>query len=144
MTSSIDTNVLVAFLDLQIDVKEVAKRVIEAARSKGDLLISGCVFAELLAGPQRTVADVEATLKSEGIGVDWEVGERVWRCAGERYQQDCARRRERGSPDEGSRRILADFLIGAHASVHGLELVTFDQRLFAVSFPEVRLRTQLS
>jgi predicted nucleic acid-binding protein len=63
MTSSIDTNVLVAFLDLQIDVKEVAKRVIEAARSKGDLLISGCVFAELLAGPQRTVADVEATFK---------------------------------------------------------------------------------
>jgi predicted nucleic acid-binding protein len=139
MTSSIDTNVLVALLDERYNVKSAAKDLIGAARALGGLLICGCVFAELMAGPRRTEADIEGRLRHERILVDWNMGEAVWRLAGERYKQHCARRRERGSPEDGTRRILTDFIIGSHAVVNGCEMVTFDQRLYAAAFPELRL-----
>jgi predicted nucleic acid-binding protein len=37
------------------------------------------------------------------------------------------------------RRILTDFLIGAHALVRGFTLLTFDQRLYAAAFPELNI-----
>jgi predicted nucleic acid-binding protein len=143
MTSSIDTNVLVALMDSRAEVTTAAKELIVAAAANGELMIVGCVFAELMAGPQRTAADVERCLQREKICVEWDLGEPAWRLSGERYKEHCTRRRERGSPEQGSRRILADFLIGAHASVNGFELVTFDQRLFRIAFPEVILRSGL-
>ena len=37
------------------------------------------------------------------------------------------------------RRILADFLIGAHAMQRDYTLLTLDQRVYSKSFPKLRL-----
>ena len=43
--------------------------------------------------------------------------------------------------DSGARRILADFLIGAHAHTRGYRLLTLDERLYKAAFPTLRLET---
>src|ERR1700730_10322450 len=48
-----------------------------------------------------------------GINIDWALDESVWRTAGRAFQGYAARRRKQR--DAGPRRILAAFLIGAHA-----------------------------
>lgn len=45
----------------------------------------------------------------------------------------------RGHRDDGPRRILADFLIGAHALQRGAALLTLDDRVYRAAFPNVRL-----
>jgi predicted nucleic acid-binding protein len=65
--------------------------------------------------------------------VDWNLTEPVWRLAGRAFEQYVAcRRRQR---DSGPRRILADFLIGAHAIEEGFRLLTLDDRLYRAAFP---------
>jgi predicted nucleic acid-binding protein len=41
--------------------------------------------------------------------------------------------------DTGPRRILADFLIGAHACERGYRLLTLDDRLYRAAFPDLAL-----
>ncbi|GAA6736644.1 hypothetical protein YIM1640_08770 [Thermus oshimai] len=59
----------------------------------------------------------------------------VWELAGERFGQYARKRRTTGLP----RRILADFLIGAHALHHHLALATFDPVHYRVAFPELEV-----
>ncbi len=51
--------------------------------------------------------------RETGISIDWALDESVWRTADRAFQGYTARRRKQR--DAGPRRILADFLIGAHA-----------------------------
>ncbi|WP_460330824.1 PIN domain-containing protein, partial [Thermus oshimai] len=60
---------------------------------------------------------------------------RGWHLAGERFGQYARKRRTTGLP----RRILADFLIGAHALHHHLALATFDPVHYRVAFPELEV-----
>jgi predicted nucleic acid-binding protein len=138
-TSSIDTNFVIALLDKREDVRFAARTALETVSVGRTRYICGAVFAELLAGPGRIAADIEACLREHAIQVEWTIGEPVWRLAGERYHGHCQRRRESGAVD-GPKRILADFIIGAHAAINGSELITFDKRLYKVAFPELTLR----
>jgi predicted nucleic acid-binding protein len=65
--------------------------------------------------------------------------ERIYREAGNAYQKYAERRRKQGT--NGPRRILADFLIGAHALVSGYRLLTLDGRMYRASFPKLRVET---
>jgi predicted nucleic acid-binding protein len=49
--------------------------------------------------------------------------------------------RRRKQRDTGSRRLLADFLIGAHAHIRGYCLLSLDERLYRTAFPALRLET---
>jgi hypothetical protein len=86
------------------------------------------VFAELIAAPGRTESFVRSFFEETGIAIDWELGEQIWRSAGRAFQAYAQRRRKRRDP--GTRRILADFLIGAHALSNGCRLLTLDDRLY--------------
>jgi predicted nucleic acid-binding protein len=89
-----------------------------------------------VAGPKRPLGAVWAFLHEAEIDVVWDVGEDVWRLAAERFSQYAERRRaERGNP----KRFMADFLIGAQATVRGGRLLTFDRRIYAAAFPELTL-----
>jgi predicted nucleic acid-binding protein len=70
---------------------------------------------------------------------DWNLDEAIWRTAGRAFQLYVARRRkQRGS---GQWRLLADFLIGAHAIQNGFRLLTTDHRLYRAAFPRLIIST---
>ncbi len=139
MTTAIDTNVVVALWDKDPALSLAAQTALEAAFRRGSLVVSAPVFAELMAAPGRTETFVTAFVEETGIAVDWDLGEAVWRSAGLAFQGYVERRRKQR--DTGRRRILADFMIGAHAQVRGYRLLTLDERLYRTAFPTLSIET---
>jgi len=139
MTTAIDTNVIVALWADDPDLSLAAESALEAAYRRGSLVVSAPVFAELIAAPGRTENFVTAMLEENGIAIDWELNEPVWRAAGRAFQTYAERRRQQG--EAGPRRLLADFLIGAHAMVRRYRLLSLDERLYRAAFPALRLET---
>ena len=139
MTTAIDTNVIVALWDEEDALHRAARAGLESALGAGNLVIAGAVYAELRAGPGRSEPFVDQFCEDAHINVEWELGEKVWRAAGAAFQGYAARRREPGPKQ--ARRILADFVIGAHALVSGYKLLTMDARLYRASFPKLEVIT---
>ncbi len=115
---------------------EVASRALEAAASRGAVLVIAVpVYAELLAVPGSGQNDLDAFIAETKIRVDWTISHDCWTAAGVAFAS-YARRRTRqkaGAP----RRILADFIIGAHAVEVG-SLLTADSSFFRTNFPDLR------
>jgi len=139
MTTAIDTNVVIALWDKNAALSSAAQTALEAAFNRGNLVVAAPVYAELLAAPGRTETFVNSFLEDTAIAIDWELGEPVWRSAGRAFQSYAQRRRKQR--DSGARRILADFLIGAHAQTRGYRLLTLDERLYRASFPTLTIET---
>ncbi len=137
MTTAVDTNILVALWNSEDSLNSAAQAALDAALNRGSLVISAPVFAELLAFPSRDEAFLDSFLRDTGIAVDWELGESIWRIAGRAFQSYAARRRKQR--DGGPRRILADFLVGAHAMHNGYVLLTLDASLYRPAFPRLRI-----
>ena len=139
MTTAIDTNVIIALWDRDASISSAAQTALEAAFNRGGLVIAAPVLAELLAAPGRTEAFVNAFLEDTAIAVDWNLDEMVWRAAGRAFQRYAERRRKQR--DSGTRRILADFMIGAHAETRGYRLLTLDERVYRAAFPKLVIET---
>lgn len=137
MITAIDTNVLAALWDTDPELSAAALEALDAAQAKGQLLVCAAVYAELLAWPGRSESMLDEFFASTAIRVEWGPGERVWRVAGKAFAGYVRRRSV--NRVELPRRILADFLIGAHAIVHHCRLMTLDQRLYGASFPELEI-----
>ena len=135
MTTFIDTNVLVALWDSDHTLNSLARTGLDAAFQRGRLLITAPVYAELMASPHCSEAFLDNFLQDTGIGVEWNLEERIWRAAGMAFQRYAARgRKQRGA---GPRRILADFLIGAYARETRCRLLTLDDKFYRVNFPDL-------
>jgi predicted nucleic acid-binding protein len=139
MTTAIDTNIIVALWDKDPTLSLAAQTALETAFNRGGVAVSAPVFAELMAAPGRTETFVNSFLEETGIVVEWELGEAVWRSAGRAFLSYAKRRRKQR--DSGTRRILADFLIGAHAEKRGYRLLTLDERLYRTAFPSITVET---
>lgn len=137
MKTAIDTNVIVALWDAGDSLHSAARAALEAAQTRGSLVIAGSVYGELLAGPERTEGFVDRFCEETQIEVEWELGEKVWRAAGRAFHDYVARRKRHGEP--GARRILTDFVIGAHALVNGHRLLTLDAKVYRASFPQLEV-----
>jgi len=139
VNTAIDTNIVIALWDTDPALSVAAQIALETAFHRGNLVVSAVVLAELLAAPGRTEAFVDSFLRETGITIDWELEEPVWRSAGRAFQSYAERRRKQR--DAGARRILADFLIGAHALSLGYRLLTLDERLYRTAFPSLTIET---
>jgi hypothetical protein len=139
MTTALDTDVVVAHWGPDPSLNLAAQTAIETAFGRGGLIVAAPVFAELLAGPGRSENFVNGFFEDTGIAIDWHLSEAIWRSAGRAFRGYAERRRKHG--DSGTRRILADFLIGAHAVVHGYRLLTLDERLHRTAFPTLKIET---
>lgn len=137
MTTAIDTNILIAFWDRDDSLNTLAQFALDASLARGRLVIAAPVYAELLAFPLRTEGFLDSFCREAGITVEWEMDESTWRAAGRAFQSYVARRKKQG--DAGPRRILADFLIGAHALRSGYRLLTLDDRLYRAAFPRLSI-----
>ena len=133
MTISIDSNVISALWNNDDPLNAVAGSILDNLIAQEKLVVSGPVFSELMAGPLKDEASLNVFFADTGIDVDWTMDEEIWRVAGRAYSGYSQRRiRSGGTPP---RRILADFLIGAHALVRGYSLLTIDYRHYAAAFP---------
>jgi|CZKF01.1.fsa_nt_gi predicted nucleic acid-binding protein len=136
MRTAIDTNVFSAIWSWEPSAERASVQ-LGKARMEGSLVISPFVFAELLAYPRATEAFVNRFMDATGVVIDYKMEERLWTEAGLRYARYASRRRK--ATGEGPRRILADFLIGAHALAQAERLLTLDPTRYRQDFPELRL-----
>jgi predicted nucleic acid-binding protein len=107
------------------------------AQAEGGLVIAAAVYAELLAHPGASEQFVDEFLISTRIAIDFELGESVWRNAAGRFATYANRRRRSGGGNP--KRLLVDFLIGAHALLKADRLLTLDARRYREDFPKLRL-----
>ena len=136
MRTSIDTNIFSALWSNESGASILAKRLGEAKQA-GAVVVSGVVYAELLAYPTATEAFVNEFFERTGIDVDLRFDDGVWIEAGRRFARYATRRRK--SKRDGAKRLLADFLVGAHALLQADRLLTLDPGRYKLDFPELRL-----
>ncbi len=138
MRTALDTNVLSRLLSGTRDAPLISAS-LEEAKRKGTIFISVVVRAELRAYPRITDDLLSLFLADTGVDVDLQIAETVWLETGRRFSLYADRRR--AAINEGPRRLLADFIIGAHALMHADRLMTFDTALYRRNFPELPLLT---
>jgi predicted nucleic acid-binding protein len=139
MTTALDTNVVLAHWGPDPSLSLAVQAALESALGRGNVTVAAPVFAELVAGPGRTENFVNGFFDDTGIAIDWYLDEAILRSAARAFRGYAERRRKHGH--SGPRRILADFLIGAHAAAHGYRLMTMDERLYRAAFPTLKVET---
>ena len=130
MISAVDSNILIDLIADDPTNADSAQTVLERAYDEGAIVISEIVYAEI--APQfDSRHDLDAVLERLHIRLV-SSGADVAFLAGQKWGQY----RKAG----GSRtRLLADFLIGAHAKVHAERLVTRDRGFYREYFADLRL-----
>jgi predicted nucleic acid-binding protein len=136
MRTALDTNVVSAVWSNESNATAVAKW-LGTARHDGAVLISGIVYCELLAYPNATEAYVNTFCAETGITVDLQLQDAAWVEAGQRFANYAGRRRK--SKTQSPKRLLADFLVGAHALIQADRLMTLDESRYQQDFPELVL-----
>ncbi len=93
------------------------------------------MYVELLAYPKATRSFVQQFLTTTHIVTDFLLDEAVWQEAGAAYAAYAQRRRR--SKDGLPKRLLVDFIVGAHAILKADRLVTLDAARYRVAFPRL-------
>ena len=136
MRTALDTNIISAVWSGSAPAAHVAGMLAKAA-NEGALVISAPVYVELTAYPNVTSQYLDQFLASTRVQVDFAIEEPVWRETAQRYAASARRRRKSGGGE--AKRLLADFLIGAHAFLQADRLFTLDPHRFEQDFPKLRL-----
>ncbi|MGP6157165.1 MAG: type II toxin-antitoxin system VapC family toxin [Vulcanimicrobiaceae bacterium] len=135
--TAIDTNV---FIDLLAGETEAARHeaqaVLTRAAQRGALIISPVVYAELAAHPGAAADELDRFLRELHVVTDWELSEEIWRRAASEFREYARRRRAAKSVEP--RRLVADFIVGAHAVSVG-SLATRDRAFYQRTFPELTI-----
>ncbi len=130
MITAVDTNILLDILVPNEQFYEASADALQEAAGEGSLVISDIVYAELCVHFE-TQRECDAFLEGNEIRVQALIREahflasRAWRT----YRQQGGKRT----------RILADFMIGAHAQKQATRLVSRDRGFYRKLFPSLDL-----
>jgi predicted nucleic acid-binding protein len=136
MRTALDTNILSLFWSGEHSASTIAAQ-LSKARAEGALVISAPVFVELSAIPTSNPRHIETLLREMNIAVDFDLGEDVWQLAATSFAAYAVRRRRSGGGSP--KRLPADFVIAAHATLRADRLMTLDATRYGVDFPQLRL-----
>lgn len=137
MPAAVDTNVLLPVLRGDADSAGVLVPFLDRFIGSMGLVISGPVYAELAAAPGMQVAALDRFLAAGAIAVELDLARDVWLAAAASYRSYAERRVASGAG--WPRRILADFLIGAHAQLRAELLLTYNADDFSRMFPDLEV-----
>ncbi len=127
----VDTNVLIDVITDDPRWGAWSSTALSEAADIGELAINPIIYAELAAGFAR-IEDLDGAVPTETyrrVDLPWPAAFLASRA----FVQHLKRR------GRGGRTPLPDFLIGAHAAVSGMRLLTRDPRPYRSDFPSVRL-----
>ena len=131
MKTAVDTNVFSALWSGEPAAGEMIA-LLGRARSQGGVVVCGAVYAELLAHPKAGAAFVDDFLLQTGVAVEFDLDEKIWRDVARAYAAYAQRRRRSGGAQ--AKRLLVDFLIGAHALHEANRLLTRDRGFYREYF----------
>jgi len=134
MRTAIDTNVISALWSGEPASRGMAELLMRA-KEQGGLVICAPVYVELLAYPKATRTYLGQFLASTGIVTDFLLDERVWQEAASAFAAYAQRRR--ASKEGASKRLLVDFIVGAHAILKADRLLTLDPERYRTAFPKL-------
>ena len=100
-------------------------------------MIAAPVWTELHAAPGATPELVNHFLIDTGIEADFDLNERIWRRTSDANAAYAARRR--ASAGGEPKRLLVDFLVGAHACERADRLLTLDPQRYRQAFDDSRI-----
>ena len=129
MLTAVDSSVLLDVITDSEDHAEASEKALRQASSEGSLIVCECVLAEIR--PALREEDVTNFL------TDWQLrfipsSQQSALMAGELYAQYL----QRGGK---AKRIIADFLIGAHAKIHSDRLLARDRGYLRDYFTKLKL-----
>jgi predicted nucleic acid-binding protein len=130
MTTAADTNILMDVFVPDADNSPESGELLRVARQRGPLLICDIVYAELVPNFESRET-LDAALRAVGATVS-PIDTDIAYTAGLRWGQY----RRAGGPRT---RILADFLIGAHALAAADTFLTRDSGFYATYFSELQV-----
>lgn len=134
---ALDTNVVSPILNRAEPAAQHLSIFLDQCNQDNDLVVCGPVYAELLAGPHASVDLLDEFLDGVSVTVDHTLSLVIWRTAGDAFREYGERRVSSGH--QWPRRILADFVIGAHALEYATALITFDGDDFRCMFPTLAI-----
>ena len=154
MTTAVDTNLLLDVLIPGAPHGDESERALAEAVRAGAIVISEPAYAEL-AAHFADRADLDGFLTDTGIRLEPSGAEALHR-AGRAWSEYLRRRPATlacphcGAPQEvrcdrcgasiqPRQHVVADFVIGAHAVIHGDRLLTRDRGYYGAYFPELKL-----
>jgi predicted nucleic acid-binding protein len=141
MMICLDTNVLQALIQIPHIFNADAERLIIDARDANHrFMVCPIVYTEAFGIPGFKKEIFDLFLTGLGAEIDWLMPIETWEIAGKAQINFLTRRRKLGL--EGEKRVLPDFLIGAHALARGAALMTFDENRYRTSFPKLKLITK--
>lgn len=130
MISALDTSVILDVLSSDAVYCDPSMQAVRKARSEGKLIVCECVVSEIFPAleNQGTVAE---------FLLDWQIhivphSLESAMLAGKHFQSYLAR-------GGTQKRVLADFLIGAHAKIHAVRLIARDRGYLRDYFKDLAL-----
>jgi len=137
LITAIDTNVISAIISNEPSEILLAE-LLGTALNQGKLVICGAAYAELTAHPLVGVEGIDFFLSHGQISVDTSCSLEMWLEAGKAYSRYVERRRR--ASEREPKRLLMDFIVGAHAFLNADRLLTLDRSRYSRDFPKLRLQ----
>ena len=136
MRTALDTNILSTIWTGTPSAATVAAQ-LSKVHAEGALVVSAPVVVELSAIPSLNVQLVRKALAEMAIAIDFDLDEDVWLLAAECFAAYAFRRRRSGGGSP--KRLLADFVIAAHALLKADRFMTLDAKRYSQDFPKLRI-----
>lgn len=133
---AVDSNTLIDFIGNDPGAADAADEALRRALASGPVVACEVVLAEVVAGLGNGSAVMDAL---EELGVDFSPLEQRSAVRAGEMQRRYLERRRAAAAGADSRRVVADFLVGAHALLQCHGLITRDAGFFRDYFKGLKL-----
>jgi predicted nucleic acid-binding protein len=133
--TAVDTNVISALWSLEPTASTIIQ-LLRQSRSAGSLVVCGAVYVELRAHPKANERFVDDFLARTDVQVDFDLEPSIWQEIARGFSNYAKRRRSNSGQ---AKRLLGDYIVGAHALHRADRLLTLDTSRYKADFPKLRL-----